>query len=102
MSAFSHHLIPAIIIFISNIFSGSLDSKYYNFITAIFGWTVAIFMPLMIISHLALIFYSSPLLINIQTYIQEIFYFSLVTVLSRAYEPIVKPYAMKLWSGWMK
>ncbi len=76
------HLIPAIIILISNLFSGDHNSRSYEIVTAIFGAFSAITFILIFIPIFSNIIPSKILI--------EIFGFSLITALARDYEKLIK------------
>lgn len=91
MHTIAEYLIPSLIILIANIFSGEHGSKHYEFVTAVFGWIAAVFLGLYITMPYLLWYFPSHYLENIQPFVTQVTWFSLVTAVARDYEKILKP-----------
>ncbi len=87
---FTGILIPSIVILIANIFSDKHGSYRYECVTAIFGWTVVLSFALYIFVTLILLFHSFSWIQNCKQPLLTIFYFCIITALSRDYEKILK------------
>jgi hypothetical protein len=78
-------LVPAVILLAANLMSGRHGSKRYEVVTAVFGWTtlttvVAYLIVNVVATH-------SP----VKPYLLQVWSFSLLTVLARDYEKILRP-----------
>jgi hypothetical protein len=82
---FSSQFVPAVIILAANLLSGKHSSLRWEQVTAIFGWTAAVTLPLWI---LAALFFSDA---SFTSYLGQVACFSLVTALARDYERILHP-----------
>lgn len=96
MASFTSILIPTLIIFVTNVFSGTHGSIQYEKMTAIFGWCAGISLSALFIVYVLLIPFPLPWLSYSKNLLAEIFYFSLLTALSRDYEKIIKPIVDKI------
>lgn len=85
-------LVPSLIILIANIFSGNYGSYRYECITALFGWTACISLVLYLLVLLFLVFFPSAWLQYGKQLLLAVFYFSIITAISRDYEKILKPF----------
>ena len=100
INTFTETFVPATIILIANIFSRDYSSRRYEIITAIFGWTTAIFILAWLICEALKWYYLfryaqvNQLILNMERITQQIFILSLITFLTRDYEKILKPNAI--------
>jgi uncharacterized membrane protein YuzA (DUF378 family) len=78
-------LVPAVILLTANLMSGRHGSKRYEVVTAVFGWTTLITVIAFFVVNVAAT--HSP----IKPYLFQVWSFSLLTVLSRDYEKILRP-----------
>ncbi|GAC1656551.1 MAG: hypothetical protein NVS9B15_17750 [Acidobacteriaceae bacterium] len=77
-------LVPALILFASNLMSGRHGSRRYEVVTAVFGWTTLITLLAYLIVNAA--WPRGP----IKPYLFQVFAFSMLTALSRDYEKILR------------
>ena len=85
-------IIPAVIVFVGNVFSGSPGSRRWEFFSALFGWTGGAALLLWIVcSAIGWEFLGRHILFPIGA-------FCLLYVVSRDYEKILKP----LVDRWLK
>ncbi|MEL0630572.1 hypothetical protein [Psychromonas aquatilis] len=82
---FASQLIPAVIILFANLLGGDHESKRWEIVTAMFGWTTGCSL---ILYFIVLILYPETVVLD---YLLQLFSFSLLTALSRDYERILKP-----------
>jgi hypothetical protein len=82
---FLDQLVPAVIILVANLMSGPHSSLRWERVTAVFGWTAAVSLVLLVASS-ALFGRTAA-----TPYLLQIAAFSLLTALSRDYERILRP-----------
>ena len=82
---FASQLIPAVIILFANLLGGDHESKRWEIVTAMFGWTSGCSF---ILYFIASILYPDSVALD---YLLQLFGFSLLAALSRDYERILKP-----------
>ena len=89
-------IIPAVIVFIGNVFSGSRGSLRWQYVTALFGWTAGT----------ALLLWFVGLFFLPEFWTQEILFpiwvFCLLQALTRDYEKILKPVVERWFKGRIK
>jgi len=97
MNIFSEIILPSVIILIANVFSREYGSYRYEVVTAIFGWIAGSFLTiwlLLSITYFILVLFNSHMQLLYSRQITfQVFALSLVTVLSRDYEKLLKPKA---------
>lgn len=81
---FSSQIIPAAIIVIVNLVGGNHNSVKYEFISAIFGWLSGI--------SILLYFVAIWVIPEVSDYLLQVVMFSMITIISRDYERILKPF----------
>ena len=85
-------IIPGVIVFVGNVFSGSPGSRQWEFITALFGWSAVV----------ALTFWLACAVLGVEIWARQIFLpiwtLCLLQALSRDYTKVLKPIANR----WMK
>ena len=90
-------IVSATVILVSNLFSGHPGSRRWEAITAIFGWTAAVSMILLMFFSFASIF-SIRLAEELREVLISACFFCMLQALTRDYERILKP----LVSGWFE
>lgn len=79
-------LVPAVILLAANLMSGRHGSMRYEVVTAVFGWTLAITLVAFLV--FSIVAPHSP----IKPYLLQVWSFCLLTVLSRDYEKVLRPF----------
>ncbi len=86
------YIIPGLIVFVGNVFSGSPGSKQWEFVTALFGWVAVIALVLWLAFQIVgSEFWARQILL-------PIWLFCLLQALSRDHLKILKPIADR----WLK
>ena len=82
---FTSQIVPAVVILAANLLSGKHGSHRYEAVTALFGWTFAATLPIVLV----LAFF--PSLQPARGYVYQVATFSILTALSRDYEKVLRP-----------
>lgn len=82
----SSQLVPALVILTANLMSGPHSSLRYEYVSACFGWLAVLTLPLAMIGA---VFWRDS---SATSYLMQISGFCMLTLLSRDYEKILRPF----------